>query len=256
VRRVIKFQEPSSFSEWKGLKNDDWSPTYETLQNPEKRELHASLVREQGFTCCYCGREIDLDNSHIEHFRPQSRRRDLELDYQNLFASCLKETPKGTPLICGHLKDEEFDESTFLSPILPAIEAHFSYTLAGDVRGQSDPGRTMVRVLGLNHSFLTSRRSQALQGAFSDALLDDLTSRELERIAAAFRTPSETGRLEPFFHVVARFAEDLVASCGPTTAALGEEQQDARNEAPEEAESNAVRVEPRRLSWWERLWNR
>jgi len=66
MKRVIKGAEPASFTDWKGSANDNWSPTYPTLQNPQKRELLEALLLEQGSFCCYCGRDIDTSTSHID----------------------------------------------------------------------------------------------------------------------------------------------------------------------------------------------
>jgi uncharacterized protein (TIGR02646 family) len=210
VRRVFKGQEPPSFAAWKALENEDWTPSFGVLQNPQKGELHLALLREQGFTCCYCGREIDLAGSHIEHFRPQWKFEDLELDYENLFASCQRGLCPGSPSVCGHLKDDNFDEATFLSPILPTIEDRFSYTDVGEVRTQDEAAQVMIDVLGLNASFLTSRRSEAIRSVFDPTFIASATEEELSRIAIDFRSFGEDGKLSSFFHAVARFAEDLV----------------------------------------------
>lgn len=210
MRRIKKGQEPPSLAAWKALANEVWTPTYRILQNPQKRDLHLSLLMEQGFTCCYCGREIGLDDSHIEHFRPRSRYRDLELDYENLHASCLREVHPGTPSICGHLKDERFDEESFLSPLESGIEERFSYTLTGEAVPQDEAAQTMVDALGFNKPFLTSRREEALQGVFDADFLNSATRSEISNIAIQFRCFGEDGKLRSFFHVVARFADELL----------------------------------------------
>ena len=211
MRSISKGIEPPELKAWKSLENEEWTPTYAILQNPEKRQLHLALLREQGYTCCYCGREIDLDVSHIEHFRPKSRYADLDLAYENLHASCQRETPLNAPLVCGHLKGEEFDEAAFLSPLLPEIETRFSYTFLGEVVPRGDASATMIRVLGLNKPFFTSRRIEALQAIFDSDFLASASEEELRKIVIEFRKFSADGKLSSFFHVVARFAEDLLS---------------------------------------------
>jgi uncharacterized protein (TIGR02646 family) len=208
VRRVEKRDEPRGFATWKAQENEDWRPTYGVLQNPEKRELHLALLREQGHTCCYCGREIELAESHIEHFRPRSLREDLQLNFQNLFASCQRETKAQTPLVCGHFKGEQFDES-FISPLAEGVEERFRYTLEGEVLPRDKAAAVMTSVLGLNIPFLKSRRGAALLGVFDPSFLDTATRDDLARIARSFRTPEADGTRPSFFHVIARFAEDL-----------------------------------------------
>jgi hypothetical protein len=77
MKHVTKGAAPQEFETWKALANADWQPTYDNLCNPEKRVLHESLLREQGWVCCYCGQAVALHDSHVEHFRPQERRGDL-----------------------------------------------------------------------------------------------------------------------------------------------------------------------------------
>jgi uncharacterized protein (TIGR02646 family) len=109
MRLVRKGAEPVVFTNWKLLENEDWHPTYSTLQNPQKSALQIQLLSEQFFTCCYCGRSIKSSDSHIEHFRPQEIAPELQLDYSNLLVSCIRETPKNSQLHCGHLKDSWFE---------------------------------------------------------------------------------------------------------------------------------------------------
>jgi uncharacterized protein (TIGR02646 family) len=90
MRYVAKADDPDSLVAWKSQANENWTPTYADLQNPEKRELHLALLTEQGGTCCYCGQQISVEESHIEHFIPQEARDDLALEYRNLHASCIR----------------------------------------------------------------------------------------------------------------------------------------------------------------------
>lgn len=54
----------------------------------EKDELRDYLVKEQGYICCYCMQRIspNAENMKIEH--RQKKYPELQLDYQNLLASC------------------------------------------------------------------------------------------------------------------------------------------------------------------------
>ena len=60
MRYIQKSQEPSSFAQWKALANEDWQPTWENLQNPEKNLLKEALLSEQYYVCCYCCGRITL----------------------------------------------------------------------------------------------------------------------------------------------------------------------------------------------------
>lgn len=81
MKHVTKGTPPAEFEAWRSQANEDWKPTYDELQNPQKRNLHQALLDEQGSVCCYCGRSVGFEDSHIEHFKPQERYGALQLEY-------------------------------------------------------------------------------------------------------------------------------------------------------------------------------
>lgn len=209
MRHFVKGAPPPKFKAWKAQANEDWRPSYANLQNPEKRELHQSLLDEQGQLCCYCGRGISLADSHIEHFRPQEQRVDLEVSFENLFASCIRETAPGSPLHCGHAKGHDFDEGQHVSPLDPTCERRFGYSLAGAILPKDDGATYMVELLKLDIEFLRNRRMEALNNVFDAAFIATATAEELRNLAQAYRTPDAAGVRETFGHVLARYAEQL-----------------------------------------------
>ncbi|GEM_PF-1121481 len=57
----------------------------------EKDDLRQKLHSEQNGLCCYCMSQIQTptaDKMVIEHFKPQSKYPELQLEYTNLLASC------------------------------------------------------------------------------------------------------------------------------------------------------------------------
>lgn len=210
MRHVLKDAAPHSFDTWKDMANDDWQPSYENLQNPEKSELHQALLNEQGQLCCYCGRAISLVDSHIEHFRPRVLRVDLDLDFTNLFASCIRDAKSQTPLNCGHAKGHVFDEARHVSPLDPDCEYRFAYSLAGAILPLDANANYMVELLSLNNEFLRNRRLEVLKSVFDNAFIASATQVELQTLAQAYRAPNAYGRRESLGHVVARYAEQLL----------------------------------------------
>ncbi|NWE72671.1 TIGR02646 family protein [Pseudomonas gingeri] len=211
MRQVIKGTEPASFTDWKACANEDWQPTYETLQNPQKRDLHLRLLLEQRYACCYCGREIELESSHIEHFRPQEHFEHLALDYENLHASCLRETKPGNPLHCGHRKDNWFEEELHISPLEENCEQRFCYLLTGEIQASANDAcaTKMIDVLALDIAYLNNRREEQLLGFFDNDFLINATEEDLHRTVAFFRSV-ENDRQVSFGHVIARYAEQLI----------------------------------------------
>ncbi|MGE1092657.1 retron system putative HNH endonuclease [Pseudomonas sp. 29] len=212
MKRVLKGTEPASFTDWKNTANDDWAPTYPTLQNPQKRDLHAVLLQEQGFLCCYCGREIEAATSHIEHFRPQEDFEDLALDYQNLFASCLRETKPGNPLHCGHRKGNWFEETLHISPLSDQCELRFRYLQNGEIQPADSadlPAAKMIEILALDIAYLTNRRRDTIRRLFDDEFITSASNEDLARLVGVIRAARVSDQ-KPFDHIIARFAEQLL----------------------------------------------
>lgn len=218
MKHVTKGASSPVFESWKALTNTEWTATYENLQNPEKRALHQTLLSEQGWVCCYCGRAIALQDSHIEHFRPQERYENLALSYENLHASCIRETEPGMPLHCGHAKDSDFDELLAISPLDQHCEVRFLYTQEGYIIA-SDVADTqadyMVELLQLDIPFLRNRRKDEVGRVFDPTFLATVTEGELRLLRDAYRRRDDAGRAQSFGHVLARFAEQRLLDASP-----------------------------------------
>jgi uncharacterized protein (TIGR02646 family) len=214
MRYVKKQAEPKIFSDWKALNGEDWQPSYNVLQNPEKRALHSALLFEQFDTCCYCGRSISFEDSHIEHFEPQESREDLALVYENLYASCIRETAPGSPLHCGHAKGNNFEREFAIRPSDDNCERRFLYSSQDGAIYAADrddaSANYMVGLLKLDINFLRDRRSETLKNVFDTDFLKSVTSEELIMLAINFRESGDAGRIMSFGHVVSRYAEQLL----------------------------------------------
>jgi uncharacterized protein (TIGR02646 family) len=210
MKCVAKRMSPQSFEDWKLLANSEWQPRYSNLQTPQKQALHEALLSEQGWVCCYCGRPVGLRDSHIEHFHPQERHVDLALSYDNLHASCIRETAPGIPLHCGHAKGEHLDEALCISPLDPCCEERFVYALDGSIQTRTvvDSGaRYMIDLLKLDIAFLRNRRGDAVRRVFDPTFLATTTTDELVALRDFYRRWDDQGRATGFGHVLARFAE-------------------------------------------------
>ena len=174
MKRIVKSAEPHDFVQWKEQDKMSHRPNWNRVPPEIRRGLHESLVQEQGFICCYCESSIATTDSHVEHFRPRERFRDLQLDYLNLHCSCQESVP-GEPRRCGHRKGSWFDEELLVSPLDSDCEERFRFTANGDIfpRDNDPAAQTTIDRLGLGLPKLNAQRAAAVD-ALSDLCAGDI----------------------------------------------------------------------------------
>lgn len=176
MKKIVKEEVPAWFETWKqDFKNtkgkaarykNDFSS--DDMDGKNRREtLRKSLIKEQGDICCYCMKRISLKNSHIEHFRPKVFFPDIDLDYQNLFASCNGDGKIFLDEHCGHKKEDWWSEA-MISPTESEIETMFRYTLDGKIHSVSGKpnaniAQEMITHMGLNSFHLQRNRREAIE---------------------------------------------------------------------------------------------
>jgi uncharacterized protein (TIGR02646 family) len=208
VRYISKGQEPAALATFKAKGNEDWQATYDNLRGSDKQTVHASLVAEQGFVCCYCGARIGVQDSHIEHFRPQSFYPELQLEYQNLLASCLRQPAAKDPRHCGVSKDDWYDEKLMVSPTIADCGEFFRYKENGEIFASKDPMRVpaaneTIAKLNLNIYNLTESRKRAV----SAILAEPLSLAEIAKLIEKYKQMDDQGTYRPFCQVVLYFLQ-------------------------------------------------
>ncbi len=205
MKYIKKGEEPESFKAWKSLARTTQNWGYSYLQNPEKRELHEALIREQGYICCYCGMRITRDSSHIEHLKPQSSTDpNLSVEYTNLLASCQREREPKKPIHCGVAKDDWHDEDLMVSPLQPNCTDFFIYTDDGqileiDTPDKKDAALETIKRLRLDIPKLNNMREAAIKNLY----IDELTDEEKHKLLQAFEEPNANGQYEEFCSAIA-----------------------------------------------------
>jgi len=197
MKHIVKDRDTPEFDEWKASANDDWQPTYEDLRDPEKKEVKDSLIKEQGYICCYCERRLTDDGSHIEHFNPRSNNTVNPLDYTNMLCSCQNQLEQGEPRHCGHLKGNWFDSQLLVSPLDSDCEGHFAYTADGEIqpaRKSDDAARMTIEKLGLNINKLSALRKKAIE-PFLD---ENLSEREFSQFVSGYLRKDTGGMFGEF----------------------------------------------------------
>jgi len=209
VKYIKKGEEPESFKAWKALAKTTLNWGYSYLQNPEKRELHDALLREQGYICCYCGMRITRESSHIEHLIPQSTPDpDLSVEYTNLLASCQREREPRKPIHCGVAKDNWYDENLMVSPLKPNCSDFFIYTDDGQILDTDIPEKKAaatetIKRLRLDISKLNNMREEVIKNLLADIDIDELTDEERQKLVQGFEQPDANGQYEEFCGAIA-----------------------------------------------------
>ncbi|MEH2001920.1 MAG: retron system putative HNH endonuclease [Nostoc sp.] len=206
MKYIKKSEEPESFTVWKNLANEDWQPSWDNFSKPQKTDVHDSLLREQGFICCYCGRRITKEISHIEHLKPRKTHHNLALKYTNLLASCQRERERKEPLHCGSKKDEWYDENLMVSPLDINCTEFFRYTedgqvLSTEVLEKKSAADTTIDKLDLNIDKLKKMRSDAIEGILEG--FEELTEDDRQRLLQGFCQPDDNGQNEEFCAAIA-----------------------------------------------------
>ena len=163
MRYINKQVEPARFAQWK-LAHPRATYDNDLCGNSRgarraKRDLKASLLAEQKYICCYCECRVIDANSHIEHFRPKDANMfpHLQLDYNNLFVSCIKNPPGGVDIHCGHRKGNFFS-TDLVSPLESDCASHFTYMMDGTIYGSDTRGCITRDKLHLDSELLNTRR--------------------------------------------------------------------------------------------------
>jgi uncharacterized protein (TIGR02646 family) len=196
MRTIQKGSEPPTLTSHRKLSHADYD------NYPGKEALRIALVDEQRGICCYCQSRIRPmpGRMKIEHRQCQDLHPELQLDYNNMHASCSGgegmpkreqhcDTYKGNKSLCFSLCD----------PIRP-IEQKINFLGNGIIKSDDDDiDKNINEVLNLNLGFLVTNRRATL-AAFQQRLqmgrrLDP--ARELPKWDG-----SKAGELEPFAQVV------------------------------------------------------
>jgi uncharacterized protein (TIGR02646 family) len=128
MKRIHKRPEPTELTEWKR----EWAgpdTSWSDLPGDVTQALRESLFNEQGHICCYCGRRIVPNDSHIEHLVPRSPETGdptLTFVYENLLASCQANLMSGDPIHCGMKKGNWYDPVLLYFPPQPQLRSSAS----------------------------------------------------------------------------------------------------------------------------------
>ena len=207
VRGSAKGCEPEELRAWKQVQREnDIEPKYRDLPRPERDAMESTLYTEQTGQCVYCGRGVSPGvhgDCHVEHFRPQSKYPELQLDHANLFLSCgpVSVGPEGEHGIretCGIRKEDWFEEERHVPPAPESCAERFRFRSSGHIAGRGAPeAEKMIEVLNLNHPALVTERRNLIESLDED-LNEDVPGDDLLR---SYRDTDGSGARPSFANV-------------------------------------------------------
>lgn len=157
MRKIEKGVEPQSLT---GFKKTHPSARYKDAPHYVRQDIRQACVEEQFYLCAYCCKAITSDSkkSVNEHIVPRESAHNLELDFNNLVASC---TTKGQ---CDDAHGRQFLP---LTPLKSECEQDLAFKLSGRVEGKTEDARTSIKVLNLgdteqNNRALVEARKQII----------------------------------------------------------------------------------------------
>lgn len=190
MKKIDKHPQPNFLRDWfERERQQDLDVTYEggfkaatIIENGEKKSLYVkvkeSLLDEQGYLCCYTGKRINLDTSHIEHLKPQTKskqnraegKEDYEdVKYKNLLAAFPKKLMETDPqtgqkkhIKCEFGAERRNDKELPITPLDEKCEQWFLFTPFGEIKGLNDAAKETIKILNLDCPRLQDERSSVI----------------------------------------------------------------------------------------------
>ena len=226
LKKITKTREPKSLTAYRStiahnsLEDDNIYEDFKEKTKEQCRErvsdnLRKQLLEEQGYVCCYCMSRIDCDNSKIEHFRPQTKYREFQIEYQNLFIACSGgEGSKTKDQFCDTKKGEkELDYIDLLSSIEQNINYFKNVKSISIASTNSDIDREINNVLNLNVVVLAKNRRQLYDRVMKNLKSKGYTIPNIQKVINYYRE-KHNGKFEPYSEVIVYFLTKKLKSKG------------------------------------------
>ncbi|MBW4622133.1 MAG: TIGR02646 family protein [Cyanosarcina radialis HA8281-LM2] len=218
MKRIFKSPSPKELTQW--LKSQQKitqgkNCSYkDDLGTDIKAIVKQCLLEDQGYLCCYTGIRIDRAQSHIEHFKPQSRffENHEDVDYNNLFAAFPGsdyEKKHGSCPFGAHARRDWYDEDQFISPLSSHCESAFHFNLNGEI--QASPNNTAAKTtidrLNLAHASLTEMRQQAIESLLFES---EIGLKQAENLLEKIYDRNTKGQFRPFCFVLKQACQEYI----------------------------------------------
>lgn len=184
---------------------------YEDMNAEVRQIIKESLLQEQGRLCCYSGRRINSDASHIEHLKPQHLCVNHEdTDYANLLAAYPAANGGFRARYGAHAKDNWYDEHLFVHPLRPDCEHRFRFKSNGKVEATNlhDQGAVeTIRRLNLTDRELTKMRESAIDTVMNSIGQSNAKKSKAEKLMTAMSGRNQNGDYYEFCFAIKQVLE-------------------------------------------------
>jgi len=215
LKQINKGREPLSLTKYRSsishsdlnrsnIYEDFKEKTKDGCSKSESHNLRRQLLEEQGYICCYCMSRIDCNNSKIEHFKPQTKYRNLQINYQNLFLACSGGEGKiGKEQYCDSFKGEDELESINL---LSSIENYIAYSKLGEISSiDSKIDNELNSILNLNNNILKRNRKESYQRLIQNMNKKGWTIKDIKHSINKYKTVDSKGKYRPYCEMIVYF---------------------------------------------------
>lgn len=213
MKHIRKGAESAALRQWREkqpiVNGHRLNSGYRDMPSDVKQAVRLNLLQEQGYLCCYTGRAIDEETSHIEHFKPQSLcEGEEDIDYNNLLAAYTggsSSEPYG-----ARAKDNWYDSDLLVSPLREGCESKFKFTqfgmIAPAVPSDQSAIETITR-LRLNHKELFASRRRVIETVLINA---KKSQKQLQTISTDYCKADKNGRFRTYCFVIQQVAQTLL----------------------------------------------
>jgi uncharacterized protein (TIGR02646 family) len=166
MKRIIKGSEPPCLLQYRQTQDANYDGYH------PKELLKTSLLKEQGYICCYCMQRISIHNMEIEHNKAQNKDCYplLQLDYKNLIASCSGNRGKRLKNLHCNGRKGYYEGKKIICKITlnPAdsdknCENYIKYSYTGAIFSDDETiNHELNEILNLNYQTLRENRKIAL----------------------------------------------------------------------------------------------
>lgn len=215
MKYIEKGSGPRELREWfkaAPLNEDDnkINCRYPQIPTDVKEKIIDSLLKEQGYICCYTGIRISEKTMHIEHLKPQSvSKRNGDHDdvaYENMLAAY----PRGKCPFGARSREDWYEPENFIHPLVKTCEYKFKFDTEGRIKPRMNDDKKAdktISKLKLDHASLDEMRKQAIDEALfpEDTILSEAKLRRI--VENGYSILDSKGRYPHFCFIIEQVAE-------------------------------------------------